>query len=111
MRSILIAVITLLLAGILLIVVSEMPSFGDPQNPPHNQVPQRYLERGVEETGSQNIVTSIITDYRSYDTFGEVTVLFAAIAAVLTVLGRLRLGVICPEDSERGFDDEGDVDS
>ncbi len=57
----------------------------------------------MEETGSLNLVTSIITDYRSYDTLGEVTVLFAAIAAVLTVLGRMRLGVICPEDEERGF--------
>ncbi len=113
MRQIIPVLLTLILGLALLLVVAEMPTFGDPDNPAHNIVSERYLSQGVGETGAQNIVTAIITDYRAYDTLGEVTVLFAAIAAVLTVLNRLRLGVICPEDRERGIEDEdaGDPDS
>lgn len=47
-----------------------------------------YIERGGEETGSQNLVTAIIMDYRLYDTLGEVTVLFTAILGVTLILGR-----------------------
>jgi len=113
MRQVLYVFLTVVLGLALLLVVEEMPPFGDENNPAHNLVSQRYLDRGVEETGSQNIVTSIITDYRAFDTLGEVTVLFAAIAAVLTVLNRLRLGVHSPDDRERGYSDEdaGDFNS
>ncbi len=113
MRQIIPVFLTLVLGAALLLVVAEMPPFGDINNPVHNVVSERYLTQGVRETGAQNIVTAIITDYRAYDTLGEVTVLFAAIAAVLTVLNRLRLGVICPEDRERGLQDEdaGNPDS
>lgn len=109
MRRFLILLISVVLGAILMLVVAEMPTFGDPDNPNRNIVMERYLNNGVTETGSQNVVTAIITDYRSYDTLGEVTVLFAAIAAVLTVLGRLRLGVLCPEDREGGPNNAGDA--
>jgi multicomponent Na+:H+ antiporter subunit B len=45
-----------------------------------------YLENGLQETGSANIVTSIILDYRAYDTLGEATVLFTAIIGALAIL-------------------------
>jgi multicomponent Na+:H+ antiporter subunit B len=46
-----------------------------------------YIEKGVEETGAVNIVTSVVVNYRGFDTLGEVTVLFIAsigLGAVLT---------------------------
>jgi len=46
-----------------------------------------YIDKGVEETGSVNIVTSVVVNYRGFDTLGEVTVLFIAsigLGAVLT---------------------------
>lgn len=46
----------------------------------------KYLADGLKETGSANIVTSILLDYRAYDTLGEATVLFAAILGALAVL-------------------------
>lgn len=83
--------VTLLLLGavgyFLVIAVAEMPPFGSPDNPAVNEIPARYLERGVEETGAVNITASVIADYRAYDTLGEVTVLFTAIAAVAATLG------------------------
>lgn len=50
-----------------------------------------YLAEGARETGAANIVTSILLDYRAYDTLGEATVLFAAVIGALAVLrGRAR---------------------
>ena len=45
-----------------------------------------YLKEGLAETGSANIVTSVILDYRAYDTLGEATVIFTAIVGALTIL-------------------------
>ena len=39
------------------------------------------------ESGSANIVTSIVVDYRSFDTLGEVTVLFISALGVALLLG------------------------
>ncbi len=79
--------VTLVFIGLLLLlVIQEMPVFGDPTNPVHNEVSQRYIEQTVEETGVLNAVTAIITDYRGFDTLGEITVLLTAIAGLLAVL-------------------------
>ena len=52
-------------------VVASMPSFGSPDAPYNNEVSQRYIERGLQETGAVNIVSGMILDYRAFDTFGE----------------------------------------
>jgi multisubunit Na+/H+ antiporter MnhB subunit len=44
------------------------------------------LEEAPEDTGSANVVTSVVWGYRGYDTLGEATVLFTAVVGVLTVL-------------------------
>lgn len=43
-----------------------------------SQVAPYYLENGMEDTGSVNVVTSVVLGYRAFDTLGEVTVLFVA---------------------------------
>ena len=45
-----------------------------------------YVKNGAVDTGSANLVTAVIFDYRGYDTLGEATVLFTAVMGVLTVL-------------------------
>jgi len=45
-----------------------------------------YMESKDLENGSANIVTAIVADYRSFDTLGEVTVLFLASLGVAMVL-------------------------
>jgi len=47
---------------------------------------QAYLEGATERTGSANLVTGVLFDFRGYDTFGEATILFTAVIGVLTVL-------------------------
>jgi len=70
----------------LLWTVNTLPPFGNPDNPYNNEVSQRYIERGPEETGAVNMVTGMILDYRAFDTFGESTVLFTAACSVLFLL-------------------------
>ena len=70
-------VISLVMAFVLLCTVSQLPAFGSADTPTLNEVSDRYLEKGLEETGAVNAVAGMILDYRAFDTFGESTVLFA----------------------------------
>jgi len=45
-----------------------------------------YVSQGPTATGSANLVTGVLLDYRAYDTLGEATILFTAAIGVLTVL-------------------------
>jgi len=66
----------------------------------NNRVSKGYIDKNVNggsveagygtsdnETGSANVVTSIVANYRSFDTLGEVTVLFIAALGVALLLG------------------------
>lgn len=70
----------------LLLTVSELPTFGAVTMPVNNAVPQRYIEKGVEETGAVNFVAGMILDYRAFDTLGESHVLYTATTAVLILM-------------------------
>lgn len=45
-----------------------------------------YIEGATEKTGSANLVTGVVFDFRGYDTMGEATVLVTAVLGVLTIL-------------------------
>ena len=74
------------LVFVLLTAVSYLPTFGHAENPVNNEVSQRYIEQGLQETGAVNIVTGMILDYRAFDTLGESHVLFIATCTVLILL-------------------------
>jgi multicomponent Na+:H+ antiporter subunit B len=87
----LVPLIVLLGIGVILTVaVIDMPTFGDPEAPVHHHVAPRYIARTYEETGVTNMVTAIVVDYRGYDTLGELTVIFTAGVAVLSLLIKTR---------------------
>ncbi|HHY90733.1 MAG TPA: hypothetical protein GX503_03625 [Clostridiales bacterium] len=88
MKKLVAILLTGIIIGTLLTGVSQLPEFGQPDSPANNEVFQRYIEKGQEETGALNIVTGIILDYRAFDTFGEATVLFTSVVVVLMVLNR-----------------------
>jgi multicomponent Na+:H+ antiporter subunit B len=89
MRKISAVIITLLLILVLLIGVEDLPPFGKISNPTNNILSRTYLEKTVEETGSLNIVTGIILDYRALDTLMEATVIFSGFI-VITLLFKIR---------------------
>ncbi len=70
----------------LLAVVNELPLFGAAEDPTNNEVVERYIESGIEETGAINFVAGMILDYRAFDTFGESNVLFLAVICVVMLL-------------------------
>ena len=43
-----------------------------------------------EQTGANNAVTSVVFDFRGFDTLGEATILFTAVAGVLVLFRRLK---------------------
>jgi multicomponent Na+:H+ antiporter subunit B len=85
----LVPIIVLLGMGVILtLAVIDMPPFGYPKAPVHGHVAPHYIAYAYYETGVTNMVTAIVVDYRGYDTLGELTVIFTAGAAVLSLLGR-----------------------
>ena len=83
---ILAAVTCITIIGVLLFTVAALPSFGSADNPVNNEVSERYIENGIDETGAVNIVAGMILDYRAFDTLGESHVLFIATVCVLILL-------------------------
>jgi len=48
-----------------------------------------YIIKNTQsETGADNGVTSVVFDYRGFDTLGEATVLFTAVAGVIMIFRR-----------------------
>ena len=67
-------------------ILRELPRFGAPLLAGGETVSAHYLKYGLRDTGAANLVTSVILDYRAYDTLGEATVLFTAILGALAIL-------------------------
>ena len=78
--------IAISIIAVLLTTVASLPEFGNIDNPTNNEVADRYIESGLEETGAVNIVAGMILDYRAFDTLGESHVLFLAACSVLILL-------------------------
>jgi len=90
--------------------VQALQPFGEPSL----EVSRRYLAEGASETGAANLVTSILLDYRAYDTIGEATVLFTSIVGAFVILRRRgrkkkseedveKVGILEDEDIKKDF--------
>lgn len=98
------------LVAMLLVAVSDLPVFGHADNPVNNEVAERYIEKGLQETGAVNIVTGMILDYRAFDTLGESHVLFIATCTVLILLRRdKKKEQTADEDNDRLYEPKNDV--
>ena len=83
------SLITVGFIGLFLLVAArclkDLPEFGYPIM----RVASTYLGQGLSWTGAANIVSSVILDFRAYDTLGEATVLFTAVIGVLAIVRRI----------------------
>lgn len=77
----------LLLGIVLMAITADFPRWGDPDSPASSYLSPHYIQMTVEETAVPNIVTSVLGDYRGYDTMFETTVVFCAGAACFFILG------------------------
>jgi len=67
--------------------LEALPEFGQPVMARIADAPAAaYVGEGLAKTGSANIVTAVLLDFRGYDTLGEATVLFTAIVGVMALL-------------------------
>jgi multicomponent Na+:H+ antiporter subunit B len=82
--------VAILTGGLLIYGEKGMPRWGDPNSPASLHVSPRYIEKTMEETDTPDMVTSVLADYRGYDTLGETTVIFTAGIACLLLLRRDR---------------------
>lgn len=87
--------LTVFLCGLLLIVFAgQFPDFGDPDSPAATHLSPYFIQHTMADTAVPNIVTSVLADYRGYDTMFETTVILTAGLACFFLL---RL----PEDDEK----------
>lgn len=83
--------IVVVITGIVLIYGTlDMPGWADPNSPASRHVSPRYITKTVHDTATPNMVTSVLADYRGYDTLGETTVIFSAGAACILLLRKRR---------------------
>lgn len=62
--------------------ISNLGHFGESDL----RMAEAYIAGAADKTGSVNLVTGILFDFRGYDTLGEATVLITAVLGVLTIL-------------------------
>lgn len=77
-----------LFLAVLVYAELDLPRRDQPDAPANLHVSPSYIERSVRDTRTPNIVTSVLADYRGYDTFGETLVLLTAGLAVMLILPR-----------------------
>ena len=72
--------------ALLLLAVTDLPSFGDPMSQVHQHVAPRYLAERGSALHIPNVVTTVLASYRGFDTLGETIVVFTAGLGVLMLL-------------------------
>ena len=87
MRKVVGLIAFLVLLGFLVWGVLLIHPFGYP-SPAY--MDDYIIENAQEETGNNNVVASVVFDYRGFDTLGEATILFTAVTGVLLVLRVLK---------------------
>jgi multicomponent Na+:H+ antiporter subunit B len=80
------AVIAILLTGILLYFFTVSIQTLDGLGKSTLRMAHYYIEGAAQKTGSANLVTGVVFDFRGYDTMGEAVVLVTAVIGVLTIL-------------------------
>jgi len=81
-------IVTVLTGAILIYGTLDMPDWGDPNSPASRHVSPRYITKTEVETATPNVVTSVLADYRGYDTLGETAVIFTAGVSCILLLRR-----------------------
>ncbi|MBS0011494.1 MAG: DUF4040 domain-containing protein [Bacteroidales bacterium] len=80
-------IIFALVAGFFLVYFFNQVIAGlEPLGVHHTRMATEYIENGVAATGSVNLVTGVLLDYRAFDTLGEATILFTAVMGILAIL-------------------------
>lgn len=101
----------LVLGGVLLHASGDFPALGDAHSPANDHpVASYYIEGSYKDTKVPNLVTSVLADYRGYDTLFETVVVFVAGIGILAVIGvptaRMRKEEVCGDTAQFGGDSD-----
>jgi multisubunit Na+/H+ antiporter MnhB subunit len=86
-RTVVAAVAFAIIATFFIFTVLVIHPFGLPDA---TAMDEEIIDNAQSQTGANNAVTSVVFDYRGFDTLGEATVLFAAVAGVIMIFRRLK---------------------
>lgn len=75
-------VMLVFLAGMIMAGIMMIHPYGELG---YSDMDDYYIENAQIETGANNIVTTIVFDYRGFDTLGEATVMFGTAVGILTL--------------------------
>ena len=73
------SILIIIIFGLFLGLIALDLTFGEPDN---TTMDDYFIMNGQEQAATNNIVTTIVFDYRGFDTLGESTVLFTAVVGV-----------------------------
>jgi len=79
--------VVLLVGAALLYGTADMPAYGSPDAPAHNDLTAEFITGTEEKIDIPNVVTAVLASYRGYDTLGETVVVFTAVVGVFILLG------------------------
>ncbi len=80
----------LFVGSVLFYSALDLPPVGSHEAPASNHISDEYIESSLEDAATPNIVTTVLADYRGFDTLGETTVILTAGLACLMILGGAR---------------------
>ena len=86
-----IGLLAALLTGMVLVIAeADFPGFADQFSPASLHLSPYYITQTLHDTNVPNIVTSVLADYRGFDTMFETAVIFTAGLAVIAILRRYK---------------------
>ncbi len=82
MRKSIFGIAFLFFAAFMILAAFGMRTFGEPT---FSEMDDYFINNAQAETGANNVVTTIVFDYRGFDTLGEATVLFTAVVGIVAL--------------------------
>jgi multisubunit Na+/H+ antiporter MnhB subunit len=83
------SVLILVILAVFLFIMAAGFTFGSPLV---TDMDDYFIMNGQEQIATNNIVTTVVFDYRGFDTLGESTVLFTAVIGVALIFRKIVRG-------------------
>lgn len=78
--------------GIIIALLVAAAFLIHPFGQPPSQMDDYIIQNSQTETGTNNVVTAVLFDYRGFDTLGEATILFTAVTGVVMLFRARKKG-------------------
>ena len=82
-----VAVVMFSILAVFFVCTALMLSFGYPMK---TEMDDYIIMHTQNETGTNSGVTTIVFDYRGFDTLGEATILFSAVSGVIMIFRKVK---------------------